>query len=399
MDNKKRTLQDIFDEEDEFGLLNIKPSNSPARNADERLVSSFQEINDFYEKHKREPQEGKGVQEHTLYARLKSIRENPTKADTLREYDTSHLLGGEAKTFESLDDILDDDDWDLLEDDTEELFEFKHIKRPHERAETDFVAQRKPCKNFAQYEHLFKGVQKDFKEKKRQLVAFKQENLRAGDFYIHNGILLYLENVDSKEEVQQFKSGSRTRKDGRTRIIFENGTESNMLYRSLYKALLVNGKAVSRNENEVAETLAEVYNNITEEDKAEGYIYILKSKSEKPEIKSIKNLYKIGYSTTRVEERIKNAAQQTTYLMADVEIKATYKCFNMSPQRFEQLIHTFFGKVCLNVDVFDNRGQRYTPREWFIAPLGIIDQVIELIVSGKIVDYRYDEVGEDIVRR
>lgn len=397
MDNKKKTLQDIFDEADEFGLLNIKPSASPARNEDERLVSSFQEINDFYEKHKRTPQEGKGIQEHTLYARLKSIRDNAAKAEILRGYDTFHLLGAEAKTFETLDDILDDDDWDILADDTEGLFEFKHIKRPDERAETDFVAQRKPCKDFDKYEHRFKEVQKDLRERQRQLMGFKQENLRAGDFYVHNGILLYLENVDYKEEVQAFKSGSRTRKDGRTRVIFENGTESNMLYRSLYKALLLNGKAVTRNENEVAESLVENYHNITKEDKAAGYIYILKSKSDKPAIKAIQNLYKIGFSTTSVEERIKNAAQQTTYLMADVDIKATYKCYNMSPQRFEQLIHTFFGKACLNVDVFDNRGQRYAPREWFIVPLGVIDQAIDLIVSGKIVDYWYDEVNEDIV--
>ena len=399
MDNKKKTLQDIFDEEDEFGLLNIKPGASAARNEDERLVASFQEINDFYDKYKREPQESSGVQEHQLFSRLKSLRESPQKVGILRGYDSFGLLSKLTKKFESLDDILDDDEWALIDDDTEGLFEFKHIRKPHERVETDFVAQRKPCKDFIKYEHLFKEVQKDLKETKRQLVGFKQDNLRAGDFYVHNGILLYLENVDFEDKVQEFKSGSRFRKDGRTRVIFENGTESNMLYRSLYKALLVNGKAISRNENEVAETLIEVYNNITKEDKAAGYIYILKSKSDNSDIQSIQNLYKIGYSTTSVEERIKKAHEETTYLMASVEIKATYKCYNMNPQRFEQLIHIFFGKACLNIDVFDNNGQRYTPREWFIAPLGVIDQVIDLIISGKIVHYWYDEMNEEILMR
>lgn len=399
MDNKKKTLQDIFDEEDEFGLLNIKPGASPARNEDERLVASFQEINDFYDKNKREPQEGGSVQEHQLFSRLKSLRESPQKVEILRGYDSFDLLSKATKKFESLEDILEDEEWNLIDDDTEGLFEFKHIKQPHERAEIDFVAQRRPSKDFIKYEHLFKEVQKDLKETKRQLVAFKQDNLRAGDFYVHNGVLLYLENVDYKEEVQQFKSGIRNRKDGRTRVIFENGTESNMLYRSLYKALLSNGKAVSRNANEVAETLVEVYNNITKEDKAAGYIYILKSKSDNPAVKSIQNLYKIGYSTTSVEERIKKVHEETTYLMASVEIKATYKCYNMNPQRFEQLIHTFFGKVCLNIDIFDNNGQRYTPREWFIAPLGVIDQAIDLIMSGKIVHYWYDEMNEEILMR
>jgi hypothetical protein len=134
-----------------------------------------------------------------------------------------------------------------LKDDSEGLFDFKHIERFDERASADFVARRKPCKDFDKYEQQFKDVQKDLKNGKRRLITFKEENLRAGDFYVHNGILLYLEKVDDKKEVQDYKSGSRERKDGRTRVLFENGTESNLLFRSLYKALLINGKAISKN--------------------------------------------------------------------------------------------------------------------------------------------------------
>lgn len=396
--DKKSILDEIFDN-DPFGLLNVKPSSSPARNEDERLVASFQEINDFYEINNREPEQGGGIQEHQLYSRLKSLRENPAKIEMLQAHDKYGLLNYEQKEINSLDDILNDDSLGLLDDDSEGLFDFKHIKKQDERASADFVAQRRPCKDFDKYESIFKEVQKDLSNSKRKLIPFKEENLRAGDFYVHNGVLLLLEHVDFEEEVQQFNSGSRIRKDGRTRVLFENGTESNMLYRSLYKALLANGKAVSENVDKVNEEFIEKFGNITDEDKEAGFIYILKSKSEKQKIREIQHLYKIGFSKIAVEERIKNASQEPTYLMADVRIVMAYKCYNMNPQKLEQLLHNFFGNSCLNMDVFDKEGNRHTPREWFIAPLDIIEQAIHLIISGDIVKYRYDSTNEQIVAR
>jgi hypothetical protein len=91
-----------------------------------------------------------------------------------------------------------------------------------------------------------------------------------------------------------------------------------------------------------------------------------------------------------VEERIKNAVVEPTYLMADVRIVMAYRCYNLNTYRFEQLIHNFFGEACLNIDVFDGAGNRYSPREWFVAPLDVIEQAIHLIISGEIVKYRYD---------
>jgi hypothetical protein len=395
MDKK---LQDIFDN-DPLGLLNSKPSAYPVRNEDERLVASFEEINEFYGKNNREPQQGRGIQEHQLYSRLKSLRENPAKMEMVKSCDRYGLLHYEKKEINLLDDILDNDLLGLLNDDSEGLFDLKHVKSQEERASADFVAKRKPCKNFYKYESIFKSVQKDLANNKRKLITFKEDNLRAGDFYVHNGILLLLEHVDFQEEVQEFKSGSRVRKDGRTRIVFENGTESNMLYRSLYKSLLANGKAVSENADKVNETFIEKFGSITTDDQEAGYIYILKSKSEKREIKEIRNLYKIGFSKITVEERVKNASQEPTYLMAEVRIVMAFKCYNMNPQKLEQLLHNFFGTSCLNIDVFDKSGNRHTPREWFIAPLGIIEQAIQLMISGGIVKHSYDSINEQIVMR
>ncbi len=396
--DKNKILEEIF-ANDPFGILTVKPASNPARNEEERLIASFHEINEFYEKNKREPNQTNGIQEHQLYTRLKGLRENSNKVEILKNHDPFGLLAIKPKEFNSLEDIFSDDSLGLLEDDSESIFTLKHVKKQDERASTDFVAKRKVCKDFKKYEELFKSCQSDLKNKKRKLLKFKQESLREKEFYVHNGVLLFLESIFSQEKKQEFKTGSRVRKDGRTRIIFENGTESNMLYRSLYKILLANGQTVSENIEKVNEIFAEKFSNVTDEDKEAGFIYILKSKSPKKEIKEIQNLYKIGYSTVAVEERIKNANKEPTYLMADVHIVMIYKCFNMNPQKLEHILHTFFGESCLSLDVFDEEGNRHTPREWFIAPLYIIEEAVRMAISGEILNYRYDSTKEEIVSR
>ena len=127
-----------------------------------------------------------------------------------------------------------------------------------------------------------------------------------------------------------------------------------------------------------------------EGDVESGFIYILKSLSENPEIQNLANLHKIGFSRGSVEERIKNAESSTTYLMAPVKIIATYQCYNMNSQKFELLLHKFFGGACLDIDVFDEKNKRHTPREWFVVPLQAIEETIELVITGKITDYAYD---------
>ncbi|HEY5592213.1 MAG TPA: GIY-YIG nuclease family protein [Paludibacter sp.] len=166
-----------------------------------------------------------------------------------------------------------------------------------------------------------------------------------------------------------------------------------MLLRSLSAELYKNGRRVSEYENGSLDD----FKNINEDDSETGFIYILKSLSNDPKIQSIPNLCKIGYSSIPVEERIKNAELEPTYLMAPVKIVSTIKCYNLNPQKFEQLIHNFFGKTCLNFDIFDINGKRHTPREWFIAPLDSIEEAIEFIISGEIVDYRYDTERQIIV--
>lgn len=394
--DKDKILNEIFSN-DPFGLLNVKANPSPARTADERLITSFQELNDFYEKNKREPQLGGGVQEHMLYSRLKNIREDAVKSESLKDHDKFGMLNYVKKEFNSLDDILNDDSMSLLDSEDESLFQLKHVKSQKDRENTDFVAKRKPCKDFSNYEDIFKDVQLDLKSGKRKLVDFKQQNLRVGSFYVNNGILFYIEKINITKKEHYKPNGTRVREDGRTRCIFENGTESNMLKRSVEKILYANGSVVTENSDQVNDSFVEYYTNVTEEDQEAGYIYILKSKSTNPEIQNINNLFKIGYSKTAVDSRIKNAEQEPTYLMAAVSVESIFKCYNMNPQKLEQLLHNFFGSSCLSIDVFDSKGNRHTPREWFIAPLSVITESIHLIISGEILKYRYDVVEKQIV--
>ena len=172
-----------------------------------------------------------------------------------------------------------------------------------------------------------------------------------------------------------------------------------MLKRSVEKILYANGKVVTENADEVAASLSHQVNQITEHDQAFGYIYVLQSKSTDPAIKDLKDLYKIGYSSTEVFDRIKNASKEPTYLMADVKLIMSYQCFNMNPQKLEQLLHNFFGSACLNIDIFDEKGQRHTPREWFIAPLNIIEEAVDLVLDKTISNFKFDIFTKTISNR
>jgi hypothetical protein len=124
----------------------------------------------------------------------------------------------------------------------------------------------------------------------------------------------------------------------------------------------------------------------------------LSSLSQKHDLASINNLFKIGYSTTPIEKRIANAENEVTYLMAPVKIEAAYQCFNMNTQKFESLLHNFFGDTCLEIEIADRFGKLCQPREWFIAPLDAVDNAVQLIISGEIVHYKYDVFNEEFVR-
>lgn len=290
----------------------------------------------------------------------------------------------------SLDDILNSDTFGLLDKASEEdIFTIKNVPQVDKRADTDFVARREKCDDFEKYEHLFTRCQEELKSGKRKLVKFNEKFFEEGAFFVLKGVMVYL------EKILKVKKDKHHKLDARTRLIFENGTCSNMLLRSLGKGLYEDGYFVSEHEDRVLDNLSQ----ISETDKQNGYIYILKSLSRNDQIMTKRNLYKIGFSTTAVETRIAKAKDDPTYLMADVKIVAAYEVYNVNPHKLEQLIHKFFGNSCLDIDIIDNNEKVYRPREWFVAPLNVIEEAIELIINGKIVNYRYDEKNEIICIR
>ncbi|MFT0214035.1 GIY-YIG nuclease family protein [Pseudomonas sp. F1_0610] len=292
--------------------------------------------------------------------------------------------------IKSLEDIFNDDDLGLLDDGKDgDIFKIKHV--PVQRIAADEVAKRKRCKDFGQFEHLFKDVHRELREGKRKLLPFNDKGyqLVEGSYYVLSGLLVYLAGINFTSEAKTV-DGKRFRKDGRTRTIFENGTESTMLYRSLAKALYKDGRIVSETNEQENSNFYTNFSGITEEDTSTGYIYILKSKSADPRIQLYDHLYKIGFATTTVEKRVANARKEPTYLMADVEVIAEYQAFNINPQKFEYYLHAFFGESCLDLLVADKDGKNHQPKEWFIAPLEVIQQAVELLVNGQIMSYQYN---------
>lgn len=383
--NKEDLLKLIAD--DELGLLKVKPKQN-SLDENQRLVNSFLEINEFIRKNNREPSANGDIFEHKLYSRLNSLTSDKDKISILVDYDEFGLLKEkEEKAPESIKDLLKDDDLGILISEEEDIFINKHV--PKITSMPDYVAKRKPCKDFDKFEEKFKNCQNDLVSQKRILKKFqKEQQIEEGSFFVLKGILLFVDKVGEKQEV-------KGKVNARLRCIFENGTESNMLLRSLAAELYKDGRRVTENKD----NLSDLFVQVTKEDQETGFIYILKSLSDNEKIRSIENLYKIGFSKTPVEERIKNAKNDPTYLMSDVQIVATFKCFNLNPQKLESLLHTFFGSSCLNLDIFDNNKKRHTPREWFIAPFFVVENAIELIIAGKITNYKYDPENEVIIKK
>lgn len=400
MAKKKLTIEDIFDDDD-FGLLDSKLKTSAVKTDEERLIDSFEEINIFFDKNQREPNKS-SMSEYGLLAKLKNFRENEAQKKILKPFDRYNLLGYVEMERQTIEDIFnEEDELGLLDSDKDlDIFKFTHTPKPEDRADADFVAQRKPIKEkeFEKYEAMFQKVHKEIKEGRRKILPFTniEKNLHVGDFYLMDGLLLYLESANLKKGEWEQKSGNRVRIEGRTRTIFENGTYSNMLYRSLGKQIQKNGKLITNTYEKIEQDLFVNTGVVKEEDIHSGWIYVLKSKSTNTQIVNIKDLYKVGFASNSVDERIKNARYEATYLFADVQKVATYKVYNRNADKLEALLHRFFGNACLDIDLFNEKGQRLNPREWFVVPFEVIEETIQLILNENIVNYEYDPVAKKI---
>lgn len=392
-------LQRIFDN-DEHDLLKINHKSKPL-SPEDKLEQSFLEIVDFYAETGRIPSaDTTEMSERKLGKRLRAIMLDDDKVDALKHLDEHHLLTP-APAPESIDELLDSDEFGLLDDPTGILTIRnipKDVKRP------DQIARVRKAKDFKQYEPLFHDMHARMKAGEFIRVRISSENqIKKGRFFVLKGVLIYV--ADEGE-----KFASKVKVNAKLHVIYENGTESNILLRSLARSLYrsddegggsrvvpVNHKELPEWQDTESVTSTALGKTITDDDSESGYIYVLKSKSDVPQIQDTLNLYKIGFTTGTVEGRIENAATDPTYLMAPVEIVSTYKCYNLNTQKLEYLLHRFFAEAKLDMSIVGPDGKTYTPSEWYVVSYEIIDRAIELFDTGEVVNFHYDADQKGIV--
>jgi T5orf172 domain len=184
--------------------------------------------------------------------------------------------------------------------------------------------------------------------------------------------------------------------DARLRVIYSNATESNLLLRSLQRALYKD--ETSRRVSEP--TAGPLFSTEADDgDLASGTIYVLRSKSDHPIVASNRDiLHKIGVTGSEVGQRIANAKLDPTFLMADVEIVATYELYNINRTKLENIIHRVFDPARLDIEIKDRFGNPVIPREWFLVPVFVVDDAVERIKDGTITGYTYDPKTASLTR-
>ena len=357
----------------------IKPAATAASTEEQRILQSFEEINRFIDHYKRKPGEADSpsVTERGLHIKLAGLLNGTEKHALLHKHDRHELLPATAVDPLSLDDILDDDD--LLATASDDIFNLVHTKPAV--AKTDKVSDRHTCKDFASFKPLFDQCVAEISEDKRTAIKFsKEQEITAGEFFILNGIMVYVAEVGETH----IRNG---KKNARLHLIFDNGLEGNNLRRSLATELYKdpNGRRIIS--TDAGPLFSE---NPLEDDTQTGMIYVVKSLSDDPQIRKLDGvLHKIGFTAGKIEDRIKKAKDDPTFLMAPVHPVATYTLFNIDKVKLEHLLHTFFAEARLEIEITDRFGKKVKPREWFLAPHDVIAEAINKLQDGSIVGYRY----------
>lgn len=286
-----------------------------------------------------------------------------------------------------IDTDLDDDallaELGVEEAEQDTVANLRHVRTATERREAEEIATRDKCVDFATFKPLFEQVQKDLDASIRQTRPFElKAEIKQGSWFIVGGQKGYV------AEAGEMFMTAHQKTDSRLRVVYDNGTESNFLVRSLQRALHRDEAGRRITDPEVGP----LFSGLKEEnDLASGTIYVLRSKSGHPLVAANRDLvHKIGVTGNSVEQRIAGANMQPTFLMADVEVVATYQLFNISRTKMESLFHKIFQAAKFEIEVIDRFGIPKVPCEWFLLPLFVIDEAVEKIKDGSIVNYIYD---------
>jgi len=362
----------------------------------ERIIAGFEDILKFYEEHGRAPLHGehRDIFERLYAVRLDRLRELEDCRTLLAYMDKHGLLNADSGSSRALLETLDDDALlaelgiEADSDTGDDITQLRHVQTREERKAAEEIANRDRCLDFEKFKPLFDNVKADLDAKVRETrrfvkdAGFLKADISQGQFFILSGQIVYIAEVG---EPLKAPNGEY---DARLRVIYSNGTESNLLLRSLQRALYKDeaGRRVTE------PSAGPLFGHEPEDgDFESGTIYVLRSKSDHPFVAEHRELiHKIGVTGGTVEARIANAEKDATYLLAGVEVVATYKLIDINRKRLEALIHKLFSPALLDLTIPDRFGQPVKPREWFLVPLHVIDDAVNKIRDGSVTNYIYD---------
>lgn len=391
-------LDELRSELDDFAQPGKTVGRSPR---EERIIAGFEEIQRFVDEHGAAPQHG---EDRDIFERLYAVRLDRLRAleecrALLAPLDRQRLLAGAESVVAAPEEEMSEDEL-LAELEgaavASDITELRHVRTSAEKRAAEEIANREPCPDFETFKSLFDQVQIDLDSGFRTTrpfvkdAGFLKADITDGQFFILGGQTAYVAEVG-----ETFKAPNGEL-DARLRLIYSNGTESNLLRRSLQRALYKD-EAGRRITEPAAGPLFAGEND--DADQASGTIYVLRSKSDHPLVAAHRDvLHKIGVTGGEVTRRIANAKLDPTFLMAEVEIVATYELFNINRAKLENLIHRIFDPARLEIEIKDRFGHAIVPREWFLVPRFVVDAAVERIKDGTITDYIYDPEAASLVR-
>lgn len=387
-------LDELEAELSDFATPDKKNGRTPR---EERIIAGFEDIQRFVEQHGRAPRHGddKDIFERLYAVRLNRLREQEECRTLLLPLDHQGLLNA-AEVREPQGDYSMTDDELLAEladnADDSNIQNLRHVRSNAEKREAEEIAQRERCEDFEHFQPLFEQVQRELKSGTRVTRTFiRDASIEEGQFFILGGQTVYVAEVG---EVIKAPNGEN---DARLRVIYTNGTESNLLRRSLQRALYKDDAGRRITDADAGPLFGET---LEPDDIESGTIYVLRSHSNHPFVGEHRELiHKIGVTGGKVETRIAGANKDATYLLADVEVVATYKLHNLNRTRMENLFHRLFNPAQIDLTIPDRFGNPVKPKEWFLVPLHVIDEAVERIRDGSITEVTYDLQSARLVKQ
>ena len=378
--------------------VEVAPLKSSSRTPrEERIIAGFEDILRFHQTHGRAPLHGedRDIFERLYAVRLDQLRKLPEAQALLVDLDGPGLLSGVPVAPVNVDDL--DEDALLAElgignepTDQNDITVLRHVRSSTEKRAAEEIADRTPCADFDKFQPLFEQVERELKVGVRITLRFGRDtSITSGNYFIVGGQLAYVAEVG---EIIKAPNGES---DARLRVIYANGTESNLLRRSLQRALYKDETGRRLTDPD----MGPLFGDAPEPDDIEtGTIYVLRSLSSHPFVAEHRELiHKIGVTGGKVETRIAGAEKDATYLLADVEVVATYKLHNLNRIRLENIFHRLFGAAQLDLTIEDRFGNPVKPREWFLVPLHVIDEAVQRIRDGSITEVVYDPKTAQLV--